>query len=174
MLTGILKQLFKSAATVAVGASFLLAASNTQAAKPPPANPTCTISPADTTITQGQSVDFSATDTGLKGQRTYAWDFSDGPGVPDSSTTNPSGPIQYNNTGTFDVSLTVTDRNNNTASCSTTVNVNAGGGCTPGTPALAMGADQFIAPDGSAIYTLSMTNNDSAACADSTMVTQPV
>jgi spore coat protein A len=40
--------------------------------------------------------------------------------------------------------------------------------CTRNAPTFTMGADQSIAVDGSAVYTLDITNNDTAACADST------
>ncbi len=39
-----------------------------------------------------------------------------------------------------------------------------GGQCTYNPPTFSMGADQTIAPDGSAVYTLSVTNNDTASC----------
>lgn len=40
--------------------------------------------------------------------------------------------------------------------------------CTRNAPGFSLGGDQSIAPDGSAVYTLSITNNDSAACANTT------
>ena len=40
--------------------------------------------------------------------------------------------------------------------------------CTRNAPGIGLGTDQSIAPDGSVVYTLSITNNDSAVCADST------
>jgi hypothetical protein len=40
--------------------------------------------------------------------------------------------------------------------------------CTRNAPTFTMGADQNIASGGSAIYTLDITNNDTAACADTT------
>jgi spore coat protein A len=40
--------------------------------------------------------------------------------------------------------------------------------CTRNAPTFSMGGNQSIAVDGSAVYTLSVTNNDTAACADST------
>jgi FtsP/CotA-like multicopper oxidase with cupredoxin domain len=39
--------------------------------------------------------------------------------------------------------------------------------CTRNAPAFSMGGDQSIAADGSAVYTLDITNNDTAACVDS-------
>jgi thermitase len=40
--------------------------------------------------------------------------------------------------------------------------------CTRNAPGLSLGGDRSIAPDGSAVYTLNITNNDSATCADAT------
>jgi hypothetical protein len=40
--------------------------------------------------------------------------------------------------------------------------------CTRNAPTFSMGVNQSIAPAGSAVYTLDITNNDTAACADST------
>jgi spore coat protein A len=40
--------------------------------------------------------------------------------------------------------------------------------CTRNAPTFTMDADQTIAPDGQAVYTLSISNNDSATCSDST------
>jgi predicted CxxxxCH...CXXCH cytochrome family protein len=40
--------------------------------------------------------------------------------------------------------------------------------CTRNAPTFTMGADQNIAPAGSAVYTLDITNNDTAACPDTT------
>ena len=40
--------------------------------------------------------------------------------------------------------------------------------CTRNAPGFSLGGDQGIAPDGSAVYTLNITNNDSATCADAT------
>jgi hypothetical protein len=40
--------------------------------------------------------------------------------------------------------------------------------CTRNAPTFAMGNDQSIAVDGSAVYTLDVTNNDTAACPDTT------
>jgi spore coat protein A len=40
--------------------------------------------------------------------------------------------------------------------------------CTRNAPSFSLGADQTIAPDGQAVYTLSITNNDTASCSDST------
>jgi hypothetical protein len=123
MFTGLLKQFLKNVISISVIG--MLSASNANAAKPVAS---CSITPADASITQGSSIEFSGSSSGIGGQKTYDWDFSDGPGEPVSSTTNPSGLIQYNNTGTFDVLLTISG--NDTANCATTVTVNAGGGNT--------------------------------------------
>ena len=40
--------------------------------------------------------------------------------------------------------------------------------CTRNAPGFSLGSDQSIAPDGSAVYTLSITNNDSTVCSDTT------
>jgi hypothetical protein len=40
--------------------------------------------------------------------------------------------------------------------------------CTRNPPGFSLGGDQGIAPDGSAVYSLSITNNDTAACNDAT------
>jgi hypothetical protein len=40
--------------------------------------------------------------------------------------------------------------------------------CTRNSPTFSLGGDQDVAPDGSAVYTLNISNNDTAGCADTT------
>ena len=95
--------------------------------KPPPAPLSCTITSEPATATIGAPVTFTAATDGSKGKITYAWNFSDGAGSPSSSSTNPTDVTYSSATGTYDVSLTVTDKKGN-AICLTTVIVNANGG----------------------------------------------
>jgi hypothetical protein len=44
----------------------------------------------------------------------------------------------------------------------------AGAACTRNAPTFSMGTDQSVSPGGSAVYTLSITNNDTASCSSTT------
>ncbi len=107
-----------------IGMFFLLIlAGNSYAAKPPPIPLSCSISPADGTATAGTGVTFNGSaDGGAKGGKNYSWDFSDGSGSPASATTS-SVNVTYNTSGTFNVLLSVSDKNNTVANCSTTISV---------------------------------------------------
>jgi len=118
MFAGLLKQFLKTATIVITGTAMTVVASNTHAAKP--SSPTCEITPAGSSISVGETVDYSANVSGLNGQKTFSWTFEQG--SPSVSSSNPSGPVAYNSAGTFSVSLTVTT-NNDQASCGTTVTV---------------------------------------------------
>jgi PKD repeat protein len=96
-----------------------------QAAKPPPTPLSCSILPADGSVTVGATIEFTGSTQGGKGGKSYSWDFSDGPGSPSSSTSNPVG-VTYSNIGTYNVRLDVSDKSGD-ASCPTTVIVTGGG-----------------------------------------------
>src|SRR5207244_6614274 len=68
----------------------------------------------------GQSVSFSATTTGGTAPYTYAWNFGDG----GTSTANPSSHT-YSASGTFMVSLKVTDSTSAYFTTSQTLNMSA-------------------------------------------------
>jgi len=69
---------------------------------------TCSISPQNGTANVGVPFNFSATTAGGKGGKTYAWTFS-GPASPTSSTSQLQD-VTYSATGTFGVSVHVTDK----------------------------------------------------------------
>ena len=62
---------------------------------------------SDTQILQGEPVTFSATATGGQPPLRFRWDFGD-PEIAESTAQNP-GPIVFDNAGTFDVSLSISD-----------------------------------------------------------------
>ena len=65
---------------------------------------------ANLTITTGDAVDFagSAGDPDGDLPLSYLWQFGPGSGVADTTALNP-GSLQFDNPGTFTVTLTVTD-----------------------------------------------------------------
>lgn len=100
----------------------------------------CSISPDGGTTAVGVAINFSGMTQGGKGSKTYSWDFSDGSGVPAASTDN-NVDVTYNTVGgPYAVLLDVSDRNGDSASCSTTVTVTDGG--TP--PPAATGEELFL------------------------------
>ena len=80
----------------------------------------CTISPAVSTITQGQTVLFSPSVSGFKGKKEYSWTFDHGS---PASSTDRSVSVTYNAEGDFNVSLTVSSSRVAPATCSATVHV---------------------------------------------------
>ncbi|MGD8936399.1 MAG: PKD domain-containing protein, partial [Thiogranum sp.] len=159
------------------GVVVLILASNAQAAKP---GFSCQIqSPANgSTFPAGATVDFQGKVS--NGTTPYAihWAFGDGntfdeTGTKKASTSTPSNTYPSPASDTqYQVTLDATDDNGNGVPCaqqSITITIQAGGGgnCVRNAPTFSMGADQAIdANDGSAVYTLSVTNNDTAACAN--------
>ena len=117
---------FKRPAVLALAACNCLllafAMSPANAAKPPATPLSCSISPDSGTTATGTPITFTASTQSGKGQKSYSWDFSDGFGSPNSSTSNPVN-VTYNDTGTFNVLLDVSDSKGSAASCSTTVTV---------------------------------------------------
>jgi hypothetical protein len=139
VFTGLLKQFLKQTAVIsailtAVSVLMVVGLVDAHAAKPPPQPLSCSISPQDGSTDTGQAINFSAdVNGGAKGGKTYLWDFSDGSGSPPASSSS-SVDVTYGTAGTYDVMLSVTDRDNYTANCSTTVTVNQGGGTTNNPP----------------------------------------
>ena len=83
--------------------TLLLLATSTMLYAKAPDNPggggdtsTCTISPDTTTITEGQTILFSSSTSGLKGKKTYLWDFKGGS---PSASSNSSVSVTYGNGG---------------------------------------------------------------------------
>jgi hypothetical protein len=147
------------------GAIVMLVAANANAA-----NCTINTSPNPANISPNQSVTFSASIPG-KPPATYSWDFGCSvPGECDTATSSlDQVTVTYYATGNY--VATLNGANSKGQACNeatTTVTVADTGGCTRSAPTFTMGADQFIAADGSAVYTLSVTNNDSTACPDTT------
>ena len=126
---------------------------------------TCSIDtvPSPPVITAGGSVDFSGNING--GQKTFSWTFPGG--VPLNSTAQ-NVTVTYPNDGSFIATLSGSSTKGDCAPVQVQVTVNPTGQCVRNAPTFSLGADEFIAPDGSAVYTLSITNNDTAACPDTT------
>ncbi|HUT40925.1 MAG TPA: cytochrome D1 domain-containing protein [Gammaproteobacteria bacterium] len=126
----ILQRLLRRAALLTVSASVLLASGPNAlqaavvAAKPPPAQLSCSIAPADGSTAAGTAITFTGTTQGSKGQVTYSWDFSDGGGVPAAAVENSVAVTYPAVGGPFNVLLGVSDKNGS-ASCSTTITVTA-------------------------------------------------
>ncbi len=130
MIAGLPKCLLKKTAVITANVSILLviALVDVQAAKPIPQPLSCTISPDAGTTAAGTAITFNGSaDGGAKGGKTYLWNFSDGSGTPAASSSNPVD-VSYGTGGTYDVLLDVTDRDNTTASCNTTVTVSPAAG----------------------------------------------
>jgi PKD repeat protein len=84
--------------------------------------PTATFSVNDNLICQAGSVNY--TYTGLNGPTSYSWSF-EGASTAISTQANPSG-ISYPNTGTFDVTLTVSNSfGSNSYTCTNCITVSA-------------------------------------------------
>ena len=128
----------------------------------------CSISPTSPTIDAGQSVQFSGNVTG-RPPATYAWNFNCTAAQCDPTTADTETvTVTYNIAGSYVARLDGENSKGDTCFAETTVTVNQAGNCVYNDPTFSMGADQSIIPDGSAVYTLSVTNNDTAACPDST------
>ena len=127
---------------------------------------TCSINPQNAVISEGNSINFSVNISGKwRGAKTYAWQF---PGGSPPSSTSQAVTVSYATEGGYTVIFDGTSSKDGPVKCTTSVTVNAGGQCTYNPPTFSMDGDQTIAADGSAVYTLSVTNNDTAACADTT------
>jgi len=122
------KAVFLSAAT---GMLLVVAPIEAEAAKPSPAPLSCDISPADGSTVARTPITFTGATQGGKGKKSYSWDFSDGSGVPWTST-GISVDVTYGSLGgPYEVLLYVTDKGGDRTSCSTTVTVTGGGGNSP-------------------------------------------
>jgi PKD repeat protein len=102
-----------------------------------PPNGTITSPAGDVTIASGQSISFTGTGSDPDGDTnlSYTWSFGAGSGISDISTQN-TGPVVFNNPGTYSVTLTVRDSQGladpSPATLSVTVVDNAGGVILPG------------------------------------------
>ena len=128
MKKGFLKQALQRIATLTAAASMLLVFGAVEAAPKPF---TCSISPADGSTAEDVPIQFTGMTQGGKGQKSYSWNFSDGPGAPAASTDNTVSVTYGTVGGPYNVFLDVTDGQGNPASCSTTVTVTPVGGNTP-------------------------------------------
>ena len=89
----------------------------------------CRISPRNPTVNAGESVRWSASVSDISSyRRSYRWEF--GGGSP-SSSESASPTVRYNQAGSFETKLKVSDRRRE-AECKTTITVNIGGGGGPG------------------------------------------
>ena len=86
----------------------------------------------DLTILVGDPVDFSGTGTDPDNDLplTYLWQFGSGSGIPDSTVEDP-GVVQFNNSGTFMVTFTVTDFQGLSDPTPATVNITVLSGTEP-------------------------------------------
>ena len=127
----------------------------------------CSISPTSPTIDEGQSVQFTGNVTG-RPPATYDWNFNCTAAqcTPTTASTE-TVTVTYNLAGSYLARLDGENSKGDTCFAETTVTVNQAGNCVHNAPTFSMGADQSIFADGSAVYTLSVTNNDTAACPDS-------
>ncbi|MGB5716891.1 MAG: PKD domain-containing protein, partial [Gammaproteobacteria bacterium] len=118
---------------------------------------TCSIDtvPSPPVITAGGSVDFLGNING--GQKTFSWTF---PGGNPLNSTAQDVTVTYPNSGTFTASLSGTSSKGTCPTVTVDVIVEPVGNCVRNAPTISLGADEFIAPDGSAVYTVSVTNND--------------
>jgi hypothetical protein len=128
---------------------------------------TCTISPETSTITEGDSVTFSAVTSDFKGKKSYAWTFEGG--APASSTAS-TQTVTYdtpNAPGSYAVSLTVSSNKSGSATCSAIVTVNeAGGGFQPPTCSIDKPATNVTIEEGDSVnYTGTITEGDGAISA---------
>ncbi len=82
---------------------------------------TCTISPSNPTVSQGGTVAWSATYTGISGKASYSWTFSGGN---PSTSTSATPTVTYNTAGSFTTNLSITGKSGTSATCSTGVTVN--------------------------------------------------
>ncbi len=122
----------------------LILATNLYAAKPVPSPLSCSISPAEGSTAAGSSFTFnSIVEGGTKGGKTYSWNFSDGSGNADSLT-NSTANVTYNETGTFNVLLDVSDRDGPVSCVNATITVT---GAIVNTPPVAV-VDEYAATKG--------------------------
>jgi len=126
MMTALGQRFTRHAAIV--GMALVLGVGGVQAA---PRSMTCSISPDGASTAVGVPLQFSGVTQGGKGAKSYLWDFSDGAGVPGTSTDTTVDVTYSTAGGPFVVRLDVTDAMGGAATCSTTVTVTAGGGNTP-------------------------------------------
>ena len=126
MDTNILERRMQKAAALAASAGLLLVfgLAEVEAASKPLS---CSISPSGASTAVGVPVIFSGMTQGGKGQKSYSWDFSDGSGIPATSTDNNVDVTYSTAGGPFSVLLDVSDAQGSSASCSTTVTVTQGG-----------------------------------------------
>ena len=135
------------------------------------ANCSITTTPTPAVITAGGFVTFSGTVSGKPTTRITGWDFPGGDPSSVSGDVTPVDVTYASATGSpFTATMNGIDGKNGTCSAQVSVMVNpaGGGNCVRSAPTFSMGADKVIAPDGSAVYTLSVTNNDTAACPGTT------
>ena len=83
------------------------------------ADANCAVIPSNPTVDVGETVDWSASVTGIGSNGTYRWEFKGG--TPSSSTSS-SPTVRYTQVGTFETKLRVDDSYNDDE-CNTTVTV---------------------------------------------------
>ena len=124
MFTDLLKRFLKKTAFMAMCTGFMLVITTgtVQAA----ANCSISTVPANATINEGQTIDFSGSVTG-KGKKTCDWTFEGG--VPDFTLDDCSNiVVSYAIAGSYDAVLTGTASKDGTCTDTVTVTVNLGGG----------------------------------------------
>ena len=120
MFKGLLKQFLKKTAFMATCTSVLLVI--TTGAVQAAASCSITTNPANATIDEGQSVDFTGSITG-KGKKTCDWTFSDG--IPAGSTSDCLVSVTYASVGSYTATLDGTASKDGSCQDTVTVTVNA-------------------------------------------------
>ncbi|MBK6929493.1 MAG: hypothetical protein IPH12_01015 [Saprospirales bacterium] len=121
------------------------------------ANPSCSISGPDPVCENTTGHVYSAP----MGMNSYAWSISGNGSIP-GSTTGQTASVDAGAAGTYTVSVTITDANGCTSSCSKTVTVNANPACsiTGPTPVCANEQDVvYSAPAGMSAYSWGVSGN---------------
>jgi len=134
------------------------------------ANCSITTTPTPAVITEGGSVTFDGSVSGKRPTSITNWSFQGGtPSSVDGDVAQVTVDYASATGSPFTATMNGVDgRSTCSAEVSVTVNPAGGGNCVRSAPTFSMGADQVIALDGSAVYTLSVTNNDTVACPDTT------
>ncbi len=161
MFTVLLKQFLKQTAVLTAlftiaSVIMVIGTSDVHAAPPGPLE--CSISPDGGTATAGVPFTFSGNTTGGKGSKNYSWDFTDGGGVPGTSTDTTVDVTYPSAGGPFLVSLDVTDKQGTQANCTTTVTVEGGGGGNQ-PPVLDPIGDKSVILGGNLLFTVTASDD---------------
>ncbi len=104
------------------------------------ADASCSVIPSNPTVDVGETVQWSASVSGIGSNGTYRWDLSGG--TP-SSSTSPSPAVQYTQAGTFETKLRVDDGHSDDE-CKTNVTVRTAPPPVNEAPTANAGPDQTV------------------------------